>query len=209
MQDNAIHHKEQTDQASESLSVYEQEETWKILADCQIFLTLAGLLKLVQRFTEKVTTLMAQKEAEHVLVNCSQPSIGPTIMDEQSPSIKVIIRGQEVARTIVDGGSGVNVINNTTCDKLEFTKWDACSFWLRMADTSTIRPLGLIRQLNVILGGHTFQISIVVLHMEAPGDSLSLSVHTLTVYKVITTTLYNNNNDSFWPSCIYTCKEPR
>ena len=130
-------------------------------------------------------------------------------MDEQSPSIKVIIRGQEVARTIVDGGSGVNVINNTTCDKLEFTKWDACSFWLRMADTSTIRPLGLIRQLNVILGGHTFQISIVVLHMEAPGDSLSLSVHTLTVYKVITTTLYNNNNDSFWPSCIYTCKEPR
>ena len=88
-------------------------------------------------------------------------------MDEQSPSIKVTIRGQEIARTIVDNGSGVNVINKTTCDKLRITKWDACPFWLRMNDTSRIRPLGLIRQLDVILGGHTFQISAVVLHMEA------------------------------------------
>ena len=37
-----------------------------------------------------------------------------------------------------------------------------------MADTSTVRPLGLSPQLYVILGGHTFQISAVVLHMEAP-----------------------------------------
>ena len=35
-------------------------------------------------------------------------------------------------------------------------KWDACPVWLRMTDTSTIRPLGLIRQLDVILGGSHF-----------------------------------------------------
>ena len=62
----------------------------------------------------------------------------------------------------------MNVIYKTTYDKLGITKWDACPFWLRMADTSTVRPLGLIRQLDVILGGHTFQISLVVLHLEAP-----------------------------------------
>ena len=89
-------------------------------------------------------------------------------MDEQSPSIKVTIRGEEIARTIVHGGLGVNVIDKTTCDKLGITKWDACPFSFRMADTSTVRPLGLIRQLDVILGGHTFQIYVVVLHMEAP-----------------------------------------
>ena len=38
-----------------------------------------------------------------------------------------------------------------------------------MADTSMVRPLGLIRQLDVVLGGHTFQISAVVLHLEASG----------------------------------------
>ena len=59
-------------------------------------------------------------------------------MDEQSPSIKVIIRGQEVTETIVDGGLGVNVINKITHDRLGITKWDACPFRLRMADTSTV-----------------------------------------------------------------------
>ena len=80
-------------------------------------------------------------------------------MDEQSSSIKVIIRGQEVAETIFDSGSGVNVINKTTYDKIRITKWD----------TNTVRPLGLIRKLDVILGGHTFQISTMVLHLDAPG----------------------------------------
>ena len=90
-------------------------------------------------------------------------------MDEQSPLINVIIRGQEVAETIVDCGSGVSVINTTRFDKLGITEWDACPFWLRMADTSTVRPIRLTRQLDVILGGHTFQISVVVLHLDAPG----------------------------------------
>ena len=38
-----------------------------------------------------------------------------------------------------------------------------------MADTSIVRPLGLIRQLDIVIGGHTFQISAVVLHLDAPG----------------------------------------
>ena len=39
-------------------------------------------------------------------------------MDEHSPSIKVIIKGQEVLGSIVDGGSDVNVINKLTYDQL-------------------------------------------------------------------------------------------
>mgnify|MGYP000341315175 FL=1 len=121
------------------------DETWQILADCKISLPLARLLQLVPRFTEKVATLVTQKDTEQISVNYNQPSDGPTIMDEQSPTIKVVIQGQEVVGAIVDGGSGVNVINKTTCDRLGIRKWDACPLWLRMADTSTVRPLGLIR----------------------------------------------------------------
>ena len=144
------------------------------MADFQVSLPLTGLLKLVPCFTEKVATLIAQKDVQQVSVNYSHPSNGLTVMDEQSPSIKVIIRGQEVAGIIVDGGSRVNVINKTTCDKLGITKWDACPFWLQMANTSTIKTLGLIRQLDVILGGHNFQISAIVLHLDAPGACLLL-----------------------------------
>ena len=121
------------------------DEVWQALADSRISLSFSALLKLVPRFTEKVATLLVQKNAEQVSVNYSQPSNGLTIMDEQSPSIKVIIRGQEVDRTIVDRGLRNNVINKTTYDKLGITKWEACPFWLRMMDTRTVRPLGLIR----------------------------------------------------------------
>ena len=68
----------------------------------------------------------------------------------------------------MDGDSGIKVINKITCDRLGITKWEACPIWLRMANTSTVRSLGLIRQLDVILGCHTFQISVVVIHLEAP-----------------------------------------
>ena len=122
MQDNAISIKDQPVPQSETLPMHKHEETWKILADCQVSLPLTGLLKLVPCFTEKVTTLIAQKDAEQVSVNYSQPNNGPTIMDEQSRSIKGIIWGQEVATTIVDGGLGVNVINKITCDNLGITK---------------------------------------------------------------------------------------
>ena len=83
----------------------EVDETWQILADCKISLPLARLLQLVPRFKEKVATLVTQKDTEQILVNYNQPSNGPTIMDEQSPTVKVVIQGQEVASAIVDGGS--------------------------------------------------------------------------------------------------------
>ena len=38
-----------------------------------------------------------------------------------------------------------------------------------MADTRFVRPLGLIQHLEFILNGHTFTISTVLLHLEAPG----------------------------------------
>ena len=41
-------------------------ETWKIFEDCQISLPLAALLKLVPRFTEKVATIITQKDTEQV-----------------------------------------------------------------------------------------------------------------------------------------------
>ena len=80
----------------------------------------------------------------------------------------MIFQGQEVSGSIVDGGSGINVINKLTYDRLGI-QWETYPFWLRMVDTSIVRPIGLIRQLDVIIGGHTFQISTIVLKLEAQG----------------------------------------
>ena len=61
-------------------------------------------------------------------------------MYEQSPSIKVIIQGQEVPRSIVNGDSCMKAINKLTCDRLGI-KWETCPFWLRMADTSIVQTV--------------------------------------------------------------------
>ena len=75
------------------------------------------------RFTNKVAPIIVKNKTEEVAVNFMNPTQGSTVMDEHSPSIKVIIKGQEVPGSIVNGGSGVNVINKLTCDRL-FIKWE-------------------------------------------------------------------------------------
>ena len=44
----------------------------------------------------------------------------------------------------MDGGSGVNVISTATCAQLGIIDWEPCPFWLRIADTRSVRPLGLV-----------------------------------------------------------------
>ena len=75
------------------------DESWQVFADSQISLPLARLLKLVPRFTKKVAQIIAKNESKNLLVNFINLVKGPTIMDEQSPSINVIIWGQEVFNT--------------------------------------------------------------------------------------------------------------
>ena len=114
------------------------------------------------------------QESENVSIHFTNLGKGPTIMDEQSPKIKVIIHSQEVSGNIVDGGSDVDVINKITCDWLGITTWEACPLWLRMADISRVRPLGMIRPLDIVIGSHTFQISMVSHHLDAPSTYPSL-----------------------------------
>ena len=68
------------------------------------------------------------------------------------------------------GGSGVNFISETTCSKLGITKWEPRPFWLRMAETRSVHPIGLIQNLEFTLGGHAFIVSVVILLLDAPGS---------------------------------------
>ena len=90
-------------------------------------------------------------------------------MDSQNPSVKIIYRGRNLHGCIIDGGSGVDVISEATCQNLGLTQWEPCPFWLMMADTRSVRPIRLIHHLDFMLGGDMFTISAVVLRLEAPG----------------------------------------
>ena len=75
----------------------------------------------------------------------------------------------EITGCIVDGDSSVNVISKATCTNLGITSWETCPFWLRMANTQSVRPLGLLQKFSIIIGGHLFEISAVVLALESQG----------------------------------------
>ena len=90
-------------------------------------------------------------------------------MDSQNPSVKIIIKGQNLHGCIIDNNSGVNVISEATCHNLGLNQWELCPFSLRMADTRSVRPIGLIRHLDFTLGGHMFTISAVVLRLATQG----------------------------------------
>ena len=144
---------------------HSKNETWQALQECQITLPLGRLLQLVPRFTEGLKTAMTAGESPPAPVFFSNPEEGPTVVDTNSPIITAIVKGKELPGTVIDGGSGVNVISLRTCDALGIHEWEPCPFWLRMANTSSVRPTGLIRELEITIGGHTFRISAIVLQL--------------------------------------------
>ena len=62
----------------------------------------------------------------------TNPSKALEVVDTNSPALTVIIKGNEVTGTIMDGGSDVNVISKKTFDTLGIWEWESCPFWLRM-----------------------------------------------------------------------------
>ena len=111
------------------------------------------------------------RKADQVMihVNFAESTTGSAVVNHHNLTIKVILRGEEILWCIVDGGSGVNVINKATYNRLGITNWDVCPFWLSMVDTRSVKPLGLLRKLNIVIGGHMFEMSTVVLALDAPG----------------------------------------
>ena len=92
-----------------------------------------------------------------VSANFVETSDGTTVVDQHNPTIKLVLHDQEITGCIIDGGSGVNVISVKTCERLGISEWEACPFWLRMADTRSVSPFGLIQKLGIIIGGRNRQ----------------------------------------------------
>ena len=132
-------------------------------------LPLGRLLQLVPKFTEGLKSAFSTQNPEPTSAFFSNPEEGPIVVDTSSLAITVIIKGSEVPRTIIDGASGVNVISQLAGDTLGIREWGPCPLWLWMADTSLVRPTGLIWNIDITIGKHAFRISVVVLQLNVRG----------------------------------------
>ena len=143
-------------QSSAPSTSTEDDQLWDALTSSRISLPLHKLLPLMPCFQDTLATLTANIDSASPPVNLTEPGTGPPLMDSQNPAVKIMIKGREPHGCIINGGFGVNV-------------WKPCPFWLRMAETRSVRPIGLICHLDFTLGGHMFTISAIVLRLEAQG----------------------------------------
>ena len=117
---------------------------WEALADCPITLTMSKLLNLVPRFRQAMEARL-QTPHKTIPAHFTKPNLGPTFIEHRNPAIKVLVHGTEIKGCVVDGGSTVNVISKATCTNLGITSWENSPFWLQIAVTRSVRPLGLLR----------------------------------------------------------------
>ena len=155
-------------------TISSENPTWQALQECQIILPLGRLLHLVPRFTKELKSVVAPQSAKPASTFFSNLEEGSAVVNTNSPTVTTIVQGRELPGTIVGSGSSVNAISQHLCDTLGIREWEPCPFWLRMADTSFVWPTGLIWDLEITIGGHTFRIFTMVPQLNVQGAYLLL-----------------------------------
>jgi hypothetical protein len=134
------------------------------LAGIQVTMTFEQLLRLVPRFREGLhRTLNGTVETPATAIQLTE--VDELVMDCECPSMEAIVGGQKIAGILIDRGSGVNVISIATCRHLGVTQWEPCKSWLRMVNGSSVRPIGMIPDLEMVVQGHAFTISVVIMDL--------------------------------------------
>ena len=100
---------------------------WQALADCPITLTMSKLLNLVSWFQQAMEYRL-QMTHKAVPTHFTEPATEPTVINHQNPALKVMVHGKEIVGCVVDGGSGLNIINKATCNSLDIISWENCPF---------------------------------------------------------------------------------
>ncbi|KAL2624211.1 hypothetical protein R1flu_008456 [Riccia fluitans] len=70
-----------------------------------------------------------------------------------SPKVDIEIDGCLIKHVPIDSGSGVNIMTEETTHGLGYMKFESTPRVLRMADQSRRRPLGVLRDLIIVIGG--------------------------------------------------------
>ena len=102
-------------------------------------------------------------------VQVASVEIGSNVIDPHCPGVDILFHGQKIHGALIDGGSGVNVITVEICHPLGLTDWPKFPFSLEMADDSLVKPEDPLQNIKIMIEGHSFQISMMVLKIPIPA----------------------------------------
>lgn len=87
------------------------------------------------------------------------------VEDFGAPEISVEIDGCLIQKVPVDGGSGVNLMLESTASDLGYTKLESTDQTLRMADQSRVVPAGKLSGIPTLICGTTYPLNYVVIRV--------------------------------------------
>ena len=80
-----------------------------------------------------------------------------------------------IDKVLLDGGAGLNIINQAACNKYGLKDWELAPFLVRMADQRRVQPVGLLKGVVLIdLAGLTFSVALVVLSIAEAADDYNI-----------------------------------
>lgn len=115
----------------------------------------------------------------------------PKYIDPGSPVVQINVNGQVVKNVLIDLGAAINVMTKHTMDSLNILNIRSTSIGLQLADSSIVKPDGIVEDVIVILES-----------WEYPADFTILSVKTtLGGYPVILGRPWLATADAFIGCC--------
>jgi hypothetical protein len=92
------------------------------------------------------------------------------VEDQAALEIDVQIAGCTISKVLVDGGSSVNLMTLFTMSDLGLTKMEKTPKVLKMADQSVVTPVGILLNLETIIGGIGFSLDYYVIDPTTPSS---------------------------------------
>lgn len=88
------------------------------------------------------------------------------VEDFGAPEISVEIEGCIIPKVPVDGGSGVNLMLETTATDLGYTVFESTNQTLRMADQSRVIPVGKLSGIPTKISGTSYELNYLVIRVS-------------------------------------------
>lgn len=91
----------------------------------------------------------------------------PKYIDPGSPVVQINVNGQVVKNVLIDLGAAINVMTKHTMDSLNISNIRSTPTVLQLADSSTVKPDGIVEDVIVILESWEYPADFTILSVKA------------------------------------------
>ena len=150
----------------------------------KIQIPLSTLLECIPNLSEDLTawvfgerpTPQAEVECDFIEEGADRQNIALASWegDASNVTLPVTHKNCKPISSIVDGGSGINIISHKLYNEWNLPPMEPAPFTIKLADQSKVAPLGLVKNVPVRIVGVRFLVAFVVMNLPSHNSSYSI-----------------------------------